>query len=539
MDADLFCHAHDMTFGPNTSFNVVGRDVVHNYFTCVCRRNGQLEARRESESSKAMTLSSAFKERLGAKKDGIEVIKRAKVIMREEVSSKCLVVRLKQTNPFRPRVVEVRRTVQLAEIAGKNPDKRFTVVTLESEDPNPNTLRDQEIWKLWKRVYEHLLAHQRSYFPQLFGLYQSSNPAMIFHEELVVGDKIIDEHVRTPIVRVYLLYIHITSCRALFEDGVLKRSSIPFSDQYSDWVFNLNTCSWIYDITSITLSNTEIEAPSVFFDNPPSLPHACKPKLDCKEIVGAVGPDYLRFVSTIKLKINVKDLTEFLRQGYLTFGAVVDRRKPGILAHFPFVPSPGWYHKSMNPDIQATFSESVPSRLDLKFNVKKDSVRLNLRFSLRLTPDDRHRLRVAYLAQSLSVHKNGIRRSDLVFIEEIRFKLAGNFVRGRPSAYLFVPPPPIELTHGVQSTRWPLAAPFYYWSFDPEGKDSIPKEDWHQYGIPELKLKEAWVGSSWPEELYDAARDYLVLNNYELDGERFARENGCPMLIKGDPHASV
>ncbi|KAF9257163.1 hypothetical protein L218DRAFT_134172 [Marasmius fiardii PR-910] len=471
-----------------------------------------------------------------AKKDGFEEVAMGKIIVREDVSSKSLVVHVKQTNPFRPRsVVKIRKTIQFAEISDDDANRRFSVVTFHPED----TDKEEETWKLWKQVYQHSSsAPRRTYLSQLFGLCRSSKPALVFHEELVGGEEIIEHYTRTPIVYSYLWYRHVASYRTIFEDGALKRFSIPLSEHYRNWSFNLSSRTWLYDVASIAFSDVEDDSPAVFFDNPPFLPSHCNPKLDPEEILREV-PNYLQLISTLKSKPSVKDLEHLLSQGVLIFGSVVDCTKPEILGHFPSVCSPQWYHKSMNLDVQISYSTSVPSRLNL--DLAKDSGRLNLRFSLRLPLKERERLRVAYLTQSLAFNT---KRSDLMLIEEIRFKLAGNFTTNpsshRPPIYLFVPPPSLEWTSdGVPFIRWPLANPFFYWSFDSEGKDYIAKEEWHRYGIPELKVKDIWIGSNWPEELYESARAYLNLSDYsDVGGEQFAVENGYPVLVEGSQFES-
>ncbi|KAG7087967.1 hypothetical protein E1B28_012008 [Marasmius oreades] len=536
--------AQNISLGDNSTFIIAGQDVVHNYnnddptdVQLAYPHTGSSIPRSTSPGK----LTVLHRTLVDAKEKGFEEVGIGKIIVREDVSSKSLVVRLKPTNPFQSSndsLVKIRRTVQFAEIDGENIDRRFTVLTLDSEDGDED---EGVIWKLWKQVYEKSsFGPRKAYLPQLFGLCRSSKPALVYHQELVGGEDIIEEYAKIPIVFAYLWYIHVTSYRAIFEDGVVKKYSIPLSEHYRNWIFNLSTRSWVYDITSIALSDVEDDSPHVFFDNPPFLPRHCNPRLASGEILRDI-PDYLSLVSTLKSKPNVEGFKDFLRQGILRFGAVIDRTNPVILAHFPVVPSPQWYHKSMNPEIESSYSKSVPSRLDLTFVKKSDHVRLNLRFSLRLPLEARQRLRVAYLTQTTSVDKDEVEQSDLVLVEEIRFKLAGDFTSDpsshKPPIHLFVPPPAIEWANGAPFIRWPLRASFYYWSFDPKGRDPIAKEDWHQYGIPTLKVKDAWIGSSWPKELYEAARDYLALSSYGMDGERFASENGYPILVKGDPHS--
>ncbi|KAF9255764.1 hypothetical protein L218DRAFT_305517 [Marasmius fiardii PR-910] len=265
------------------------------------------------------------------------------------------------------------------------------------------------------------------------------------------------------------------------------------------------------------------------------------PPLDSREILRCF-PNYLSLISSIGLRFHAEDLTGFVRHGFLTFGAVVDRSKPGILAHFPHIPCPRWHLRSVNPEVEAKLSQSVTSRVDLVF--PKNEMQLELHFSLKIPQEDRQRFRVAYLCQSLSLIDDTANRSDLVFIDEIRFSLAGTFTsrtKSDPQIYLFVPPlcQNIKWIDDMPSLPWPLPFPPFYWSFDPKGKTWISEKDWKLYGIPDLKMQIGTL-STWPGWLYEAVRDYLRLRGGGCDpgGEQFVNKHGYPNLVK-DPHVRV
>jgi len=189
------------------------------------------------------------------------------------------------------------------------------------------------------------------------------------------------------------------------------------SDKWSDWTFNLKTNAWLYDpAASITLDhNLDDEYPLII-----PLPKGKHPTLDANEIVSFCEDtfgDFLYFIASLGI-LWKEDLSKFARHGLLTFGAVVDEYKPGILAHFPSTPSPEWCFEDWSVGVKASYSNkdalsglctlhslvltpAVPSRIDFQFqDIPFDKIRLCLRFSLRLPAADRARLRAAYLSQS-------------------------------------------------------------------------------------------------------------------------------------------
>ncbi|KAK1233615.1 hypothetical protein PQX77_003225 [Marasmius sp. AFHP31] len=81
----------------------------------------------------------------------------------------------------------------------------------------------------------------------------------------------------------------------------------------------------------------------------------------------------------------------------------------------------------------------------------------------------------------------------------------------------------------------PLPDSLFYWTSDPAGKTKIPKDNWGQYGIPELETK-MHIGSSWWYHEYELARTYLRRKGYDTDGRQYTRDHGYPELVQGDPH---
>ncbi|KAJ8074717.1 hypothetical protein PM082_022295 [Marasmius tenuissimus] len=252
------------------------------------------------------------------------------------------------------------------------------------------------------------------------------------------------------------------------------------------WNFNLKTHTWQYDIPSISLSppNTDLSL-APFYYPPTPLRQETPPRLDPTEIVAYVENqlgDFLHVIASSGQTRHVEDLSDFTRHGLLTFGAVVDRNQPEILAHLPYTPAPQWCFGNLSTGVEATYSTSV-------------------------------------------------------FITDVRLSLVGTIPNNSTSSipiYLFVPPIPIDHSDGVYSIHYPLVAPLSYWSLDPNGEHAISEEDWEMNGIPKLEVL-SWIGASWRSGHYWAVEEYFQTRNYDLDGRKYASEHRYPVLIPGDP----
>ncbi|KAG7091476.1 hypothetical protein E1B28_010507 [Marasmius oreades] len=208
-----------------------------------------------------------------------------------EVSSETLYVsvKLKSTNPFRNRVksiVKIRKRTQSAEIVPGFGDRRFTVVSLEPEDDGDV----ERIQRVLEPLYETALSQRRVWLTQLFGVGRSRTPTLIYHDEVVDGETLLDQYEKTLIVGTYLLYRFAKSFTDVLYDATLQKLSIPFPTE-SGWTFNLRTRSFQYDVINLALSDDD--GPPDYLHQPPALPHNCNPPLDSTEIVRAV-PDFLQ-----------------------------------------------------------------------------------------------------------------------------------------------------------------------------------------------------------------------------------------------------
>ncbi|KAF9258338.1 hypothetical protein L218DRAFT_948430 [Marasmius fiardii PR-910] len=221
---------------------------------------------------------------------------------------------LKLTNPFRGRL-EVRGG------SVKFGDRLFTVVSFEPEN-------EGDVKKI----------------------------QTVFGVELVCAQDIVKQYQKAPIVFQYLLYRINTSYDAVVDEGILQKLSIRFSEEIRDWIFNLRTRSFQYDITS-NAHFAKYNPPIYFRNRVHPLPPSCNPVLKSREILRVI-PEYLHLISDLACTTYVECTTDFVRHGVLTFGAVVERTLPGILGHFPSIPSPQWYWENHSPDIDARYSQS-------------------------------------------------------------------------------------------------------------------------------------------------------------------------------------
>ncbi|KAK1223011.1 hypothetical protein PQX77_014131 [Marasmius sp. AFHP31] len=432
------------------------------------------------------------------------------------------------------KVVKVRKTTQHVGLLGL--PGGFTAVKIETVEKN----QAEELRNIMERLCQEMSSQRSPLITHLVGLGWSERPTFIFHDELMNGDEYTDQIVAQGnwVVYYYLYYTKTVSFFTLDDD---KSLGIPVSSLRMFWTFNPRTHAWQYDLASVSISPPNDDNSLIPLTHSPTpLRQDTRPRLDTDGIVACFEEqfgDFLHLIASLGEARHIKDLSEFARHGFLTFGVVVNRNKPGILAHFPCTPSPEWSCLSFGADIEANYSISVPSRVDFSFQ-NTDCNRLCLDFFLSLP--DQPRLRTAYLSQSVPIAKDcDDPCNDLVFIDEVQFSLVGTFqynpANSTTPAYLFVPPIPIELVDEVHCIRYPLPDAPFFWCSDSDGQNVIYEEDWEAYGIPQLEIV-TWIGSSWWGDRYETVHSHLRKRNYPLDGRQYAREHGYPELVYGDPH---
>ncbi|KAF9258370.1 hypothetical protein L218DRAFT_736201 [Marasmius fiardii PR-910] len=211
-------------------------------------------------------------------------------------------------------------------------------------------------------------------------------------------------------------------------------------------------------------------------------------------------------------------LTDFVRHDVLTFGAVLHRRKPGILGHFPSIPCPPWYYSRSNSDVDVEYSQSVPSLLHLTFKNKTD-VQINIKFSLELSLEVRQQYWTSYITQSFLFHDNQDNSEDLVFVDEVGFTLIGTFASSpsslHPPKYLHVSLPHPRNVNGSS------------------GETKIAEADWESYEIPNLRV-ETHLGSRSNVFSHHTVWEYFEVKNLldggRFDNERFATAHEYPVV---------
>ncbi|KAK1215598.1 hypothetical protein PQX77_021787 [Marasmius sp. AFHP31] len=431
------------------------------------------------------------------------------------------------------KVLKVRKTTQHIGLLGL--PGGFTAVQVETVEKD----QAEELSNIMDRLCREISSQRSPLITQLVGLGWSERPTFIFHNELTNGD----EYMKQMMARenwvgcYYLWYTRAISFFTLDNDESLM---IPVSPSEMFWTFDPRTHAWQYDMASVSISPPNNDPFYPIYHPPPPLRQDTRPQLDTDGIVACFEEhfgDFFHLTASLGETNHVKDLSVFARHGFLTFGAVVDRNKPEILAYFPSTPPAEWECWSRSADVQANYSTSVPWRVDLLFQ-DTDCNRVDLHFSLRLP--DLLRRRIAYLSQSIPFAKKCNKPlNDLVFIDEVRFSLVGTFqynpAKSTTPVYLFVPPIPVKLVDNIYCMHYPLPDTPFFWCSDSNGQNVIYEEDWDTYEIPQLEIL-PWIGSSWYYHEYEIVHNHLRKKNYPLDGRQYAQEHGYPELVYGDPH---
>ncbi|KAK1218019.1 hypothetical protein PQX77_019317 [Marasmius sp. AFHP31] len=302
-----------------------------------------------------------------------------------------------------------------------------------------------------------------------------------------------------------------------------------------DWSIDLKTLTFHYNPANISLNPPSEEDLVPFSIRYSPLRQDAVPQLNPTEIIAHVEKNLGDFLYLIAARGGawLTDLSNWAQNGLLTFGAIVQRRRPGTLAHFPSTPSPKLFCESYSPDVEASYSNS--GRVDLSFQ-KTGNVNVTLRFGLHIPNND---LRVAYLCQSLPFYDGCRDVRDVVYINQVGFRLKGIFcedptTRPKP-AYLFIRPLHTELINGLHCFRHSPSQNIFYWSNDPQGRDQIAEKDWERLRIPKLRVRGS-IGTKWCDYEYADVRELLHQKNRALDGKQYAQEHGYPELVPGDPH---
>ncbi|KAK1217468.1 hypothetical protein PQX77_019880 [Marasmius sp. AFHP31] len=384
-----------------------------------------------------------------------------------------------------------------------------------------------------KSVLQTAVCHRSALLTQVFAVTESDAMTMLTYNDLTNVNEFASRYsIKDRIVLSYLQYIFDYAIQSLRDDKAL---TFPVTYRFEDWSIDFQTLTCHYNPANIFLNPPSEEDLQPLLNRFLPLCQDAVPQLNSTEIIAHVEKTLGDFLYLIAAREGawITDLSKYAQNGLLTFGAIFQRERPGILAHFPSTPSPKLFCESSSPDVKASYSNS--GRVDLSFQ-KTGNVKVSLDFGLCIP---NNKLRVAYLCQSLHFLDGCRDVQDVVYIDLVGFRLEGTFcedpaTRPKPT-YLFIPPLHTELINGLHCFRHPLSRNIFYWSNDPQGRDKIAEKDWERLGIPKLRVR-GLIGTKWRDSLYVDVWELLHQKNRALDGKQYARERGYPELIPGDPH---
>ncbi|KAK1217128.1 hypothetical protein PQX77_020229 [Marasmius sp. AFHP31] len=377
------------------------------------------------------------------------------------------------------------------------------------------------------------VCHRSALLTQVFAVTESDAMTMLTYNDLTNVNEFASRYsIKDHIVLPYLNYIHNHAIQSLRDDKAL---TFPVTHRGEDWSIDFQTLTCQYNPANISLippSEEDLRLLPIRFS---PLRQDTVPQLNSTEIIAHVEKnlgDFL-YLSAAEGGAWLTDLSNYAQNSPLTFGAIVQFGRPGILAHFPSTPSPELFCQSRSPDVEASYSNS--GRVDLSFQ-KTGNVNVTLLFGLRIPNND---LRVAYLCQSLPFYVGCRDVRHVVYIDQVGFRLKGIFcedltTRPKP-AYLFIQPLHTELINGLHCFRHSPSQNIFYWSNDPQGRDEIAEKDWERLRIPKLRVQ-GLIGTKWRDYEYADVRELLHRKNRDLKGKQYVREHGYPELILGDPH---
>ncbi|KAK1221137.1 hypothetical protein PQX77_016060, partial [Marasmius sp. AFHP31] len=509
-----FANAQGTIIGPNADFRTVHGDAITNHNSYQCAH----------AEDRVVVYGKTYRRII----DG-------DLVFRRQHSSQIISVPIKleggASSSLASQTVKIRKTTQTAEVVGFG--GVFTATTFEQADESDDG------FKLVLDCVQKAATSLRSPFlHQLFAFSGPNLSTMIAHNELANGFGYGNQfREKNWTVFHYLSYTLWSAINSLREDEAVV---FPVVERWRNWSLNLKTLSWHYDPASVAIDPPGEDDLVPYFSNCPPLHQGTVRQLNTAEIVTCVEKslsDVLCLVASMEGSW-IGNLSGYAKHGLLTFGAIIDDNKAGILAHLPSTPSLKWFCKSEHPDVKVSFSSSVPWRLDFSFR-KPGHFKVTLNISWHISEKDRIQLQNAYLCQSLPFLNNCRDVKDVVYIDKVGFQLKATFhhdpTTSSTPAYLFVPPLPVETINNMKCIQYPFPSPLFYWSCDPQGKQIIAEENWEEFGIPKLEIQD-WVGSYWGSEEYAFVQEHLTSKNYNLDGRQYAQEHGYPELIYADPH---
>ncbi|KAK1224119.1 hypothetical protein PQX77_012978 [Marasmius sp. AFHP31] len=520
-NTNILVNAQGTNMGSNAGFWVVGRDAITNNISYQCTHGEDRVVELNGRTFRRILDGDLNLQRHISS----EVIP-VNITPGGEVST----IRAQQS--IECRITRVKKTVHTTKVAGI--EGMFTATTFEPVDEN-----DEGFHSVLECVLKAATSLRSPFLPQMFAFSGPNLSTLVAHDELANGYGFTSQfRGKNRVVYYYLEYINWVASNSLRGDETVV---FPVTHRRRDWSVNLKTLSWHYDPASVALDPPDEAALIPYPNHVPPLRQETLRHLNTAEIVACVEEslgDVLCLAALLERR-RIDDLSRYAKHGFLTFGAIVDRHNARILAHLPSTPPLEWFCQSRHSDVKASFSSSVPWRVDLSFR-KPGNVRVSIDFGWRIPEKDHIQYRAAYLCQSLPFLNGCENVKGVVYINQVGFSLTTTFhydpTKSSTPAYLFVPPLSIEIINNMYCIQYPFPKPLFYWSHDPQGERIIGEENWEEYGIPKLETKD-WVGSFWQRDEYNFVRDHLTSENYDLDGKRYTREHGHPELIYMDPHS--
>ncbi|KAK1225604.1 hypothetical protein PQX77_011446 [Marasmius sp. AFHP31] len=523
-----FANAHGTIIGPNADFRTVHGDAITNY---ISHHNTHAVDR-------VILNGKTYRHII----DGDLVFRRQDSLRVFSVAIKPEGEALTSRTSVESQMVKVRKTTHTAEVVGFG--GTFTATAYEPVDESDDG------FKLVLDCIQKAATSLRSPFlHQLFAFSGPNLSTMIAHNELANGLGYSNQfQEKNWTVYHYLSYTLVCLAFELYVTAnsehlqsmamnSLREDEAVVVDRWRNWSLNLKTLSWHYDPASVAIDPPGEGDLVPYLNDFPPLHQGTVQQLKTAEIVTCVEKslsDVLCLAASFEGSW-IGNLSGYAKHGFFTFGTIVDKNKAGILAHLPSTPSLKWFCKSHHPDVKASFSSSVPWRLDFSFH-KTGNFKMTLSISWHIPGNDGIQLRNAYLCQSLPFLNNHNDAKKVVYIDQVGFQLKATFhhdpTTSSTQAYLFVPPLPVETINNMQCVQYPFSRPLFYWSHDPQGKQFIAEGNWKEFGIPKLERRDL-VGSCWTSERYAFVQEHLTSKNYNLDGRQYAQEYGYPELIHG------
>ncbi|KAK1224170.1 hypothetical protein PQX77_012939 [Marasmius sp. AFHP31] len=330
--ATCFSHTQGTTIGDHASFQIVaGNAITNNYHN--------LE-----------------RDRITVKGKKIRTVIDSDIEFLRLQSSEILSVNLKPDDKVSAsselQVVQVKRMVQTAKVFGCR--GKFTATTLE-----PVNEIDQDIFQeIAESVLQAAVCHRSALLTQVFAVTESDGMTMLTYNELTNANEVASQYRnKDSIVGCYLEHRFGVGVQRLRNDEGL---TFPVTDRWEDWFANYKTLTCHYNPASLPLNPPTEENLEPLLIHRIPLRQDTVPQLNATEIVAHVEEnigDFLYLIASFE-KGWVTNLSEYARNGLLTFGVVVNKKRHGILAHFSSTPSPKSFCKSLSPNVKASYSAS-------------------------------------------------------------------------------------------------------------------------------------------------------------------------------------